>query len=137
LLIGTEALWGAKVVYALTSGDYSTVEQRLVRNVEGLQRYYKAQGETLEVAVVIYGNAYELVKKRPMAVKTTHAHRHLKEGLMHLKEAYGVQFDICAAGMRKRGITPEEIYDFIQPVFNKDVGLITWQNQGYAYIEIR
>lgn len=137
LLALSQLLWAEKVLYALTSGDYDTVQRRLVDNVEKLEAYYKRQGKSLEVAVVIYGNAYGLVKKQqPASDAAAGKHAQLRAGLERLHARYGVQFDICSAGMKKRKIAPGDIYSFVHPVFNKDAGLIKWQNRGYAYIEI-
>lgn len=131
-----QMLWADSVVYSLTSGDYDTVQQRLVNNVENLEGYYKSLGKKLDVAVVIHGHAYDLFLKEPPSGAPLAKHAKLKAGLKQLQEKYGVVYDICSMGMKKRHIAPEAIYGFVHPVFNKDAGLIKWQSKGYAYIEI-
>lgn len=48
----------------------------------------------------------------------------------------GVKFEVCSMGMKKRGITKEQLYPFAKPVFNRTASLIEWQNRGYSLIDI-
>jgi hypothetical protein len=131
-----------KVVFALTTGKVDNVKKRLISQVILLDTYYKKHGDTLRVAVVIYGNGYKFFLKNPE--KTIYAkdkallkeHKTLQKDLKNLHDNYNVAFDICNMGMKKRNITKEMLYPFVHPAYNKNIALIKWQNKGYAYIEI-
>jgi intracellular sulfur oxidation DsrE/DsrF family protein len=117
-----------KVVFSLTTSKEDVLEEQLIKQIALLNKHYSKQGDSLKVAVVIYGGAYNFFLKS--------ADKSLKSKLKNLYEKYNVSFDMCGMGMKKRGITNSMIYNFVNPEFNKNVALIKWQNKGYAYIEI-
>jgi len=61
LLLSMTSLIAAeqKVVFDLTTGDEAKIAKHLVRTVEGLAAYYKANDIDYKVAVVISGKAYK------------------------------------------------------------------------------
>ncbi|WP_373070347.1 DsrE family protein [Sulfurimonas sp.] len=117
-----------KVVFSLTTSKENVLQEQLIKQVALLNKHYLEQGDSLKVAVVIYGGAYNFFLKSSNPT--------LKNQLQNLHEKYNVAFDMCGMGMKKRGITNSMIYNFVNPAFNKNVALIKWQNKGYAYIEI-
>lgn len=132
-----------KVVFALSTGKIAVLEKRLIAQVPLLAEHYAERGGKLKVAVVIYGDAYRFFVRDPRRSSYAHdrallmARPRLGHALKKLHERYGVRYDICGMGMKKRRITPGMLYSFVRPVFNKNAALIDWQNRGYAYVEIR
>ena len=130
-----------KVVFDLTSSDFTKIEKSLIGNINLLNTHYSQNGDTFKVAVVISGGAYRYftdnvdasVYKNDTQLKNIQIA--LKEKLASLA-SQGVRFDVCSVGMKKRNIKQENMYTFVKPAFNKTEALISWQNRGYAYVPI-
>jgi len=130
-----------KVVFDLTSSDFTKIEKSLIGNINLLNTHYSQNGDTFKVAVVISGGAYRYfidnvdasVYKNDTQLKNIQIA--LKEKLASLA-SQGVRFDVCSVGMKKRNIKQENMYTFVKPAFNKIEALISWQNRGYAYVPI-
>lgn len=144
LLLSMTSLIAAeqKVVFDLTSGDETKIAKHLVRTVEGLATYYKANDIDYKVAVVISGKAYKYfvqdLKNSPFKgkLKVEKAQKNLAPLLAKLHSEYGVEFDMCKAGMSARNIDKKVLYNYVKTDLNKSVYLIKWQNEGYAYLPI-
>ena len=131
-----------KVVFDLMSGNPTTISKRLIKNVNTLTAHYKAQGDTLKVAVVISGDAYKFFVK-----DLAHSPYSETKGLLGtntllqknlaplLKE--NTEFKVCSVGMKKRNISEASLYEYVVPAFNKTSALIEYQNAGYAYIPLK
>ena len=143
LLALTSLLFSAehKVVFDLTSSDFTKIEKSLIGNINLLKAHYLENGDTFKVAVVISGGAYRYfienidasVYKEDTQLKNIQ--KVLREKLEGLAST-GVKFEVCSVGMKKRNIKQENMYRFVIPAFNKTDALIRWQNRGYAYIPI-
>ena len=118
-----------KVVFSLTTSKTDVLHKRLVNQVELLKKHYHDHGDTLRVAVVIYGGAYGFFLKNQKDLN-------LKNKLKNLNSKHNVIFEMCGMGMKKREITNSMIYEFVDVAFNKNAALIKWQNKGYAHIKI-
>ncbi len=131
-----------KVVFDLTSGDVATIEKHLIKNIEGLAGYYKANDIDFKAVVVISGNAYkyfvqDLKNSRFKGkLKVERAQKTLEPLLEKLHTEYGVEFDMCKAGMKARNIDKKVLYSYVKTDLNKSVYLIKWQNDGYAYLPV-
>lgn len=131
-----------KVVFDLTSGDAATIEKHLIKNIEGLADYYKANDIEFKGVVVISGDAYkyfvqDLKNSRYKGkLKVARAQKRLEPLLKKLQTEYGVEFDMCKAGMKARNIDKKVLYDYVKTDLNKSVYLIKWQNAGYAYLPV-
>ena len=144
ILLSVGSLFAAeqKVVFDLTSGDEAKIAKHLVRTVEGLATYYKANDIDYKVVVVISGKAYkyfvEDLKNSPFKgkLKVAKAQKKLAPLLAKLHSEYGVEFDMCKAGMSARNIDKKALYNYVKTDLNKSVYLIKWQNEGYAYLPI-
>jgi len=144
LLLSWTTLFAAeqKAVFDLTSGDAVQIEKHLVNTIEGLARYYRANGIDFSIAVVISGDAYKYFVQ-----DIEHSPYRGDKGLLHtqktfgpmfekLQAQYGVEFDMCRAGRRARGIDKDVLYPYVKSELNKSVYLIRWQNMGYAYMPV-
>ena len=144
LLLSLTSLMAAeqKVVFDLTSGDVATIEKHLIKNIEGLAGYYKANDIDFKAVVVISGNAYkyfvqDLKSSRFKGkLKVERAQKTLEPLLEKLHTEYGVEFDMCKAGMKARNIDKKVLYSYVKTDLNKSVYLIKWQNEGYAYLPV-
>lgn len=131
-----------KAVFDLTTGDEATIEKHLIKNIEGLARYYKANNITFKAVVVISGNAYRYfvhdLENSPFKddADLARAQKKLAPLLAKLHREYQVEFDMCQAGRRARNIDMKVLYDYVQSDKNKSVYLIMWQNRGYAYLPV-
>lgn len=131
-----------KAVFDLTSGDEAKIEKHLVNNIEGLARYYRTNGIDFNVAVVISGDAYKYfvqdIEHSPYKGDTVlmKAQQKLRPLFEKLQAQYGVEFDMCRAGRRARGIDRGVLYPYVKSDLNKSVYLIRWQNMGYAYMPV-
>ncbi len=130
-----------KVVYDLTTGSEAVVAKKLVANTQKLKAYYAAKGDTLEVAVVVSGEAYRLFIKdladSPYANEK--ALRETQRTRTKMLEAFSsiAVIEMCGMGMQHRKIDKKTLYPFIRPAFNKTEALVRYQNAGYAYIPLQ
>lgn len=145
LLLATAGLSAAeqKVVFDLTTGDAGTFEKRLVRNLEGIGSYYAANKIDFKAVVVISGDAYKYfvddLDRSPYKddMEIVHSQKLFAKRLEMLHRAYGVEFDMCNAGMKARNIDRKVLYDYVNADHTKSVYLIKWQNAGYAYMPVQ
>ena len=56
--------------------------------------------------------------------------------IKRLKARYGVIYELCGIGMKARKIESKWLYDEMDVAFSKSYALISWQNQGYAYLSV-
>ncbi len=131
-----------KVVINLTTGDLSKLNTYLLSGLANSAEYYKNQLKELNVVVVIHGDAYKFFIKDLQ----NSPYKNDKELLEHQKEIlskleflvknYKVKFQMCEAGMKGKKINKETLYNFVELIPNAFIGLVDWQNKGYAYIPI-
>lgn len=114
-----------KVVFDLTTDTASTVENRVLHNINGLKHYYAKTGDRLKAAVVISGGAYEFFEKDSS----------IKEIATDISKVAKVE--VCSVGMKKRNIKKSDMLPFVIPAFNKTEALIRYQNEGYAYVPVK
>lgn len=132
-----------KVVINLTTGDLSRFNIYLLSGLANSAEYYKNQLKEIKVVVVIHGDAYKFFIKDLQ----NSPYKNDKELLEHQKEIiskleslvknYKVKFQMCEAGMKSKKINKETLYDFVELIPNAFIGLVDWQNKGYAYIHIQ
>ena len=131
-----------KAVFDVTTGDVAKIEKHLINTIEGLAAYYKANDIDFKAVVVISGNSYKYfvqdLKSSPFngKLKVARAQKKLEPLLENLHTKYGVEFDMCKAGMMVRNIDKKVLYDYVKTDLNKSVYLIKWQNDGYAYLPV-
>lgn len=115
-----------KVVYNLTTEKEANFEKAILKGIPDLQEHYKAQGDTLAVAIVISGGSYKFFEKKIS---------HSKEALESLIKR-DVKFEVCSVGMKKRNIAEDAMFPFVKLAFNKTAALIEWQGRGYSLINV-
>ncbi len=138
------ALWANeehKVVYDLTSGDLHTIEQKLLAGITYHKSYYEGKLQSLDVAVIIHGDAYKFFIKdlanspyrndKDLIGKQ----EELQKRLSSLVSMYDVELLMCQSGAKKRGLE-KSVYRFVGFVPNAAIGLIDKQNEGYAYLPV-
>lgn len=129
-----------KVVINLTSGDTHVISSGLIESLQAMSEYYHKQGDTLLAVVVISGDAYgyfvEDIEHSPYKDKMKHDKK-IASGLETLHERDKVVLKMCQAGMKKRNIDPKTLYKYVEHDRNKSIYLIDYQNDGYAYLEVR
>jgi len=144
-LLAALSLWAQephKVVIDLTTGDFHTFEQKILKGIIAHKTYFEGKLEELDVAVIIHGNAYKFFVKNPadstfkndaalLAVSAD-----LGKRIAVLADTYDVTFLMCRSGMEKKGLNTEKVYSFIATVPNAGIGLIEKQNEGYAYLPV-
>jgi uncharacterized protein len=144
LLVSMTALIAAeqKVVFDLTTGDVPTIQKHLIKNIEGLAGYYKANDIDYTIAVVISGNAYKYfvqdLANSPFKgdLKVVQAQKKLGPDLEKLHRVYGVEFDMCKTGMKARKIDKKVLYSYVKAEMSKSLYLVKWQNEGHAYLPV-
>jgi len=131
-----------KVVFDFTSGDIKVFEKKVLSGIANFKIHYESKLEELDVAVVIHGDAYKFFVKDLNASpykddKTLQSMQaDLAKRLKSISELYDAEFLMCAHGIRKLKISPDNLYKFVQLVPNSTTGLIDKQSEGYAYIPI-
>lgn len=131
-----------KIVVNLTTGDMETFMVRFLGGVPGTVDYFTARGDTVDVSVVIHGDAYKFfvdnlentqygVEKQLVSNQEA-----IRKRLVDIQKEYKMTFEICRSGMNRKGILTEDIYPFVTPIQSAMIGLVKWQNEGYAYIPI-
>jgi len=132
----------AKVVYDLSSGNTNKIEKHLLNSIAALSNYYTGEKKSLDVIIVISGNAYKYfiddLKSSPYASdeEALEIQAYFKLRLKNLHEVYGVSFKMCASGMKARKIKKNTLYEFVEAEKMKSVYLIDAQNDGYAYMPV-
>jgi hypothetical protein len=131
-----------KFMIDLKTGDMEVFSNQLLVGVPGIVDYFSAQGDTVEVAVVIHGESYKFFIKnlentqygldKSLVEHQDVIHKRLEE----IEKKYKIHFEICMVGMHRKGILTEDIYPFVTPIKSAMVGLVKWQNAGFAYIPI-
>jgi len=130
------------VVFDLTTGDIKTFEKKVLSGIANQKGYYEGKLEELEVAVVIHGNAYKFfvkdltsttIKKDEQLNKVKNE---LQKRITTMSQTYGVEFFVCAVGMKNLKLEQNNLYNFVKVVPNSTIGLIDKQNDGFAYIPI-
>ena len=131
-----------KAVYDLTTGEPQKLEKFLLKGLKVLAQYYKKEKIDYKMAVVISGNAYKFF------VEDLNASPYSKESSMkaiqskiaprlrELAEVYDVNFTMCKTGMEARNIPEKSLYNYVEAKKMKNVYLIEFQNNGYAYMPI-
>ena len=131
-----------KAVYDLTSGDAERIESRLLNGIKFLSDYYKKQGDDFKAVVVISGKSYKFfiddLANSPYKddKDLIEAQKKLRPLIKELHDDFGVRFDMCGGGMKRREIKAESLYSFIHTDKMKPIYLINWQNEGYAYMPL-
>ncbi len=132
-----------KFMIDLKTGDLDTFSREFLVGVPGTIDYFISQGDTVEVAVVIHGDAYKFFVQNldntqyAMDKLLVDHQESIHQRLEEIEKKYKVHMDICMAGMHKKGILSEDIYPFVTPIKSAMVGLVKWQNQGFAYIPVQ
>ena len=130
-----------KVVFDLTSKDVLEVQNRLIKNITILKKYYAKKGDSLKVAVVISGGAYPYfikdLDKSPYAKQISFKilQPYFKKELKRLSDE-GVVFEVCGMGLKKRKIKPKVLYPYVKVAFIQSAALIEWENKGYSYYPV-
>ena len=133
----------AKVVYDLTTKDLANFELRVLKGIVANKAHYEGTLRELDVAVVIHGGAYRFFIKDPLHSKfeddkaLIETHKTLAKRIQSMVKTYDVEFLMCGAGMPKRELKAEDVYNFVKIIPNSTIGLIDKQNEGYAYIPIK
>ena len=142
LTAGTIFASEQKVVFDLTSGDDAKITKGLIKTVNGLVTYYDENHIDYKIKVVISGNSYKYFVKdlehSPYKgkLKVAKTQKILAPELAKLHTLYNVEFDMCQAGMKMRKIDPKVLYPYVKAEMNKNIYLVKWQNEGYAYLPI-
>jgi hypothetical protein len=129
-----------KFMIDLKTGDLESFSNQLLVGVPGTIDYFTAQGDTIDVAVVIHGEAYKFFVQNldntqyGMDKSLVNHQEEIHKRLEEIEKKYHIHLDICMSGMHKKGILSEDLYPFVTPIKSAMVGLVKWQNAGYAYV---
>lgn len=132
-----------KAVINLTTGDIEKFKMYLLNGLVNSAEYYKNNLKELKVVVVIHGDAYKFFIKdlQNSPYKDDKIllqnQKEIEARLENLSKNYGVRFQMCAQGMKSRKIDPKTLYPFVELIENAFIGLVDWQNRGYAYVHIQ
>lgn len=131
-----------KFVIDLKTGDMESFNNQLLVGVPGTIDYLTAQGDKVEVAVVIHGEAYKFFVENldntqyGMDKMLVERQDTIRKRLVEIEKKYHIRMEICMNGMHRKGILSEDLYPFVTPIKSAMVGLVKWQNVGYAYIPV-
>ncbi len=131
-----------KVVYDLTTANIKTFEQRLLKGIVYTHTYYENNSKKLDAVVIIHGGAYKFflkdVKKSEFKneQEVINAQTSLKNSLEELSDTYNIEFLMCNVGAVKHKLKRDNIYSFVKMTPSAVIGLINFQNKGYAYVPI-
>jgi len=131
-----------KFVIDLKTGDMDSFNNQLLVGVPGTIDYFTAQGDKVEVAVVVHGESYkffvENLDNTQYGMDKALAERQdaIRKRLVEIEKKYHIRMEICMNGMHRKGILSEDLYPFVTPIKSAMVGLVKWQNAGYAYVPV-
>lgn len=142
LLLGATLVFGdtKKFMVDLKTGDMESFSNQLLIGVPGTIDYFTAQGDKVEVAVVIHGDAYKFFVQNldntqyGMDKALVDRQEAIRKRLEEIEKKYHIRMEICMNGMHKKGILSEDLYPFVTPIKSAMVALVKWQNAGYAYV---
>ena len=129
-----------KVVIDFRSGDINRFENYILKGLAQNIQHYREELKDLKVVVVVHGNGYKFfikdLERSPYREDKVlrKKQKELKERIENLVKFYNVRFEICSIGLKTRGISEDNIYPFVKPVFSALKGIVRWQNKGYAYM---
>lgn len=140
------SLYGAegakKVVYDVTTGSFEKFTQVIASGIVFQKNHYESKMEDLQAIVVIHGEAYRYFLKSLNNTPYTNDkvldknHSELIKRLESLSKYYGVKFEICGIGIRKRQIKEDQVLPFVEIIPSSTTGLIDAQDAGYAYVPV-
>lgn len=131
-----------KVVYDLTTKNIAKIKQNILKGIVAHKTYYQREFKELDVTVVIHGGAYRYFLKDLKGteyesdIKLINEFTSLKKRLKSLAEIYDVEFLMCGVGVKAHKLTGN-IVPFVKVIPNSSIGLISKQNEGYAYLPVR
>lgn len=129
-----------KVVYDLTTKDVAKFEKTILKGITAHKAYFESNLQELEVTIVIHGDAYKFFVKDPKTTiykddtKLLANYSELKKRIHSLMDTYEVEFLMCGAAMPRKELQKNQIVEYVKIIPNSTIGLITKQNEGYAYI---
>jgi len=131
-----------KVLLDVQTGNAKLLQKHLIDRIVGIHSYYALEGEKVKITVLVSGNAYKFFLKETdkslyhLNKNFTKVRNNLQKKLTLLSSEYNVVFETCQMGMERRNIKEEELLEFVRPVYSYTIGLIKWQNKGYAYLSV-
>jgi len=130
-----------KVVYDLTTKDIGKIERNILKGIVAHKSYYQGEFKELDVAVVIHGGAYRYFLKKLQGseyegdVALQKKFTEIQKRLKTLADTYNVEFMMCELGAKKHKVI-NNVVSYVKIIPNSDIGLISKQNEGYAYIPV-
>lgn len=131
-----------KIMIDLKTGDFESFDKAFLKGLPGTIDYFSSQGETVDVAVVIHGDAYKFFVQNlnntsyGMDESLVKHQELIQQRLEEMLKKYRIHLEVCMSGMHKRGILSQDLYPFVTPIKSAMVGLVKWQNEGYAYVPL-
>ena len=131
-----------RVVIDLTTSSVAKFEKNILKGIEVQKTYYANNLKELEAAVIIHGGAYKFFIKNldSSAFKDdkelAKVHADLKKRIATMSDTYEVEFFICKAGMKRKGLEDKDIVSFVKIIPTSTIGLIDKQNEGFAYLPV-
>ncbi|MCK9473253.1 DsrE family protein [Sulfurimonas sp.] len=132
-----------KAVFDLTTSDFTTFENRVIKAVAFNKTHYESKFQELDIIVIVHGGAYKFFVKDLTKTKykddkkVLSTAKDIEQRLISLIKTYNVKFQVCGAGLKKNKVEEENIYSFVEVIPSAMVGLIDAQSSGYAYIPIQ
>ncbi|MDF1880967.1 DsrE family protein [Sulfurimonas sp. MAG313] len=131
-----------KVLLDVKTGNPKLLEKNLIDRIIDIQSFYALQGEKVKISVIVSGNAYKffILDLDKTLYNLNKNFEELRERLQIklrlLSTEYDVVFETCETGMKRRDLSEEDLVDFARPIHSYSIGLIKWQNMGYAYLPV-
>ena len=130
-----------KVVYDLRTGDGKLLYAKL-QSLKAVANHYIEKKSDYKIAVVIGGDAYKFFVDdlqfspydKDAELKTLKPK--IEPKIKELAEVYDVNFTMCDVGIEYRAIPEDSLYEFVEAKETRNIYLIEFQNDGYAYIPI-
>ena len=119
-----------KVVYDVAVQDVGAFE-RLLDRVSLLNNLYEADPFQSSIMLVLHGNEIPF-----FAVKNFEKYRELMTRAQSLTVGETIEFRMCGAAARQRGLEAEDIHGFVIVVPMADAEIVRLQREeGYAYMQ--
>jgi len=131
-----------KLVYDLKLGDADEIVFALFDDIKYNTAHYAQRGIDFKAAVVISGQAYKFfvedIENSPFKDDPELAaiQQRFRPILKELVEDYGVEFNMCVIGMRRRNLTADVLYPFVDATKSQPIYLADYQAAGYAYLPL-
>ncbi|OOG24925.1 hypothetical protein B1C78_07575 [Thioalkalivibrio denitrificans] len=132
----------AKVVYHVDFASPDRVSA-MITNIFNMTTHYQNELRDYDVRVVFLAHGIRFVTDEPMEgtpfaadAELEERRENLRSRLLGLVTNQGVKLELCDITRQAVGLTPEQIYEAVEPVPSGVVRIVELQDEGFRYLKV-